>query len=693
MRLVFLLSALAAGLPVQAFQVEPVCEPWAAVSAVLLQADAPRDGRRSLAEHNATIRAIFEKALAGFPEDPFLHAAFQDFELGGHGEARPQLIEKYLARLAERPKDANRQYLAARALYSSDTPRALALVQELLTAHPDYGPALLLEARIRTAKSFLDPGKAEAALERFTQACPAAPAAYPELHWLPDAAFLARHSERLRKQLSARADLTALRAYPALWATEKASRRSDEMAAVLKQWEADIERLRGPQFPRSRAWLDALWNLEFLMEKRFEWIPEEFARQWPHAWPSQLAAIRAAVKLGPTAEAFAQLRELGRTYPALTGLGSYWYLLAEKAQNDGGTALAEAYQYMKNAMDLDPESYQTLPPFQIEMAAELVKRRVRLDLVPQFVFAGLEAGNRSTARESRSDLYPSAEKVRQQTHDWWYLFGYCPLIEAYSLQGKFAEARDILSQAQIILERQRPAPEASPEERGRFGMFEASFWRVKGAYAEKQGKKLDALIAYRNALLSYPPRTARPDEREEVLAAARRLARELGGSDEGWNDWEARQPLANLASGDGGPNAWIALARKRPGLKVTDMRGREFMVEELARNTSFVNVWATWCMPCRAELPYLEKLAARYRDRDDVIFVALNVDEDTSVVKPFLKQFHFGFETALAGGYAYDFLPVFGVPANYIIGKQTRYFSSSAREDAWVDAAAAALKP
>lgn len=46
----------------------------------------------------------------------------------------------------------------------------------------------------------------------------------------------------------------------------------------------------------------------------------------------------------------------------------------------------------------------------------------------------------------------------------------------------------------------------------------------------------------------------------------------------------------------------------------------------------------------------------------------------------------------MAGSYAYDFLPVFGVPANYIIGDKTVYFEGKGKEDEWVESADAALR-
>ena len=689
MRIFSLLAIVAGAADIQGAQ---VCEPSSAVLEILVNADQPRDQRISHAERVTAIRTTLEQGLARFPEDPFLHAQVQDLELGKFGENRPSVAERYEKRLAEQPGHAHRRYLAARALYSHRTERGLGILTSLLADEPDYGLARLLLARIRMSKSFLDADAAKAALLAFEKSCPDTPGLFSELAWFSDVPFVTGYMARARERLARHTDLLALRAYPSLWQAEKGIRRSDEMRTTHEAWEADVARIRGSSFQRSESWLRALWEAEFIMDKRLDDLAEGFQKHFPHAWPSIVVSIGEAKKLGATSEAMARFRELGQRYPASPGLGSHW-IAAAKSVKDDGRSLVEAYAYMRTAMELDPDQYLTSPPYQIDMATDMVKRRIALEAVPQFVFAGLSAGERMTARETESDLFPAAAKARSRMHDAWYLFAYFPLAEAYALTQKFAEGRDVLSQAQTILERMRPPSSGSPEERARFARFEASFWRVKGLLAEKQGRSLDALVAYRNALESYPPQTAFPDERKEVLDAAQRLAKHLGGTAEGWNDWGSRHPMAGLRAGDGGPNAWRTLAAKKPDLKIMAMNGREYSPEELSKRATFINVWATWCMPCRAELPYLEKLAARFSITDKVVFVALNVDEDVSAVQPFLEQFKFSFRTSLAHDYAYEFLPVFGVPANYVMQPdKTIYFESGKRQDAWVEEAAGVLE-
>ena len=66
---------------------------------------------------------------------------------------------------------------------------------------------------------------------------------------------------------------------------------------------------------------------------------------------------------------------------------------------------------------------------------------------------------------------------------------------------------------------------------------------------------MDALVNDRNALALYPPRRPRPDRRDEVMASAERLWKDLGGTAQGWNDWATQSSLAGFYAGCGGTEA------------------------------------------------------------------------------------------------------------------------------------------
>jgi thiol-disulfide isomerase/thioredoxin len=79
-------------------------------------------------------------------------------------------------------------------------------------------------------------------------------------------------------------------------------------------------------------------------------------------------------------------------------------------------------------------------------------------------------------------------------------------------------------------------------------------------------------------------------------------------------------------------------AVRRPVFTVTTRDGRILTNDSLRGKVVLVNVWATWCAPCRAEMPALQQLSTAYAD-DSVIVLGLSVDKGpASEVDEFLRK-------------------------------------------------------
>jgi thiol-disulfide isomerase/thioredoxin len=74
-----------------------------------------------------------------------------------------------------------------------------------------------------------------------------------------------------------------------------------------------------------------------------------------------------------------------------------------------------------------------------------------------------------------------------------------------------------------------------------------------------------------------------------------------------------------------------------PDLVLKDLHGQSITLSALKGKTVLLDFWATWCGPCRADGPALEKLYRKYSDRDLVI-IGISVDEDRPAVEKFLAE-------------------------------------------------------
>ncbi|MFW0714910.1 TlpA family protein disulfide reductase [Pedobacter sp. N23S346] len=70
----------------------------------------------------------------------------------------------------------------------------------------------------------------------------------------------------------------------------------------------------------------------------------------------------------------------------------------------------------------------------------------------------------------------------------------------------------------------------------------------------------------------------------------------------------------------------ISAAPNLDGLKFKDLKGNVLDLGDLKGKVIFLNFWATWCPPCRAEMPSLNKLYSQFKDDHQVVFIFADAD-------------------------------------------------------------------
>lgn len=101
----------------------------------------------------------------------------------------------------------------------------------------------------------------------------------------------------------------------------------------------------------------------------------------------------------------------------------------------------------------------------------------------------------------------------------------------------------------------------------------------------------------------------------------------------------AQGPAAkNLEDAACRPLAPSTRPMQAPELELVDRSGKARRLSEFRGKFVVLNFWATWCEPCTREWPDLDRLSERLEGRDDVVVVAVTVDEDEKLIEPYLAR-------------------------------------------------------
>ena len=110
------------------------------------------------------------------------------------------------------------------------------------------------------------------------------------------------------------------------------------------------------------------------------------------------------------------------------------------------------------------------------------------------------------------------------------------------------------------------------------------------------------------------------------------------------------------------------LSRQHANFTLTDLNGKQWNLRALAGQVVLVNFWATWCPPCRKELPDLEALYQRFHSRGLVI-LAIS-DEEAAKVRPFVAQQKLTYPVLLdPGRKVNELFQVEGIPNSFVYGR------------------------
>lgn len=100
-----------------------------------------------------------------------------------------------------------------------------------------------------------------------------------------------------------------------------------------------------------------------------------------------------------------------------------------------------------------------------------------------------------------------------------------------------------------------------------------------------------------------------------------------------------------------------------------DLEGETFDFSSAEGKVIVINFWATWCPPCIAEMPSLDKLYQNYKSNDDVIFLFVS-NEETDIIRSFINKKAYSFNAYQSlTNYPQEF-NVSSIPRTFIISKE-----------------------
>ena len=114
--------------------------------------------------------------------------------------------------------------------------------------------------------------------------------------------------------------------------------------------------------------------------------------------------------------------------------------------------------------------------------------------------------------------------------------------------------------------------------------------------------------------------------------------------------------------------------RVLPDFNVTTLEGETFPLSEALKthDLALINLWATWCGPCRVEFPYLQQAWEEYSDRVYVIALSVERTDTLSVLRRFAQSYDLGFPMGRDESNLFGYLQGYAIPTTLLVDRDLR---------------------
>ncbi len=684
----FLCLALYSAASIAFAQANPCsAAPEARAALAAFELDSPK---ATIAEKRKFLATLAER----FPEDAFTLRRQMDFYRWTLPGEFPAFRSQMVAAAEKNPENPLKLSLAAKALSRYQSPKAIELAERVLTLDPGYPWAHLQLADIRQAGAFADKAKASASFAALTKSCqgliPEEARYLMGKVALPETQLEIARATRAKLQESS--DPLELRNYEFLWGLEFRTIPTMEHSGLRERIAMDVKRIESLDI----TWTAGLRNLLKNGAKQSGASPEmlrtyedRIRKDFTRSYPAYTSAYEQWRKANPEPEdhgnieawkkwksAYAPfLKAAVEQYEEVDWLaGQYNSLVIEEGIVSAEEAVSILRkQVLESVAKEDASVWAYAAPAELLLSKGLAKEQALAWAKLAWPRAELDH------QQQVSDDTATAEQKVERAKGWGYRGSTLQLnLEALlANRAKGGAAEPVPASIRALVE--APILEDKPQIISYY-----QFGRARLALLD--GKIASALAYYQAALRNrgQDPKPWRGRVDDRLLKEARSLFLAEGGNEESLALFLKAPAAAEKTEG-----RWDKPKKDLPAFELSTLSGQTYKLQQFAGKALLINLWATWCGPCREELPKLQKLYEATKARQDVQVLTFNIDEEAGLVEPYMKENGYTFPVLLAYSFTRNLLDGIAIPQNWVIDPKGAWrwtqIGFDGTDPAWVD--------
>jgi thiol-disulfide isomerase/thioredoxin len=611
---------------------------------------------------------VLEDLIAKYPREIAPYQRLIQTTRFSDPEAFPALQDRFAKLASDHPDDPLALTLGGMVLLGKDTPESIRLLDSAKAKAPGFPWAPLALAGVYFSGKRADNDKLAENISAFFAACPAS--TDDRAQWLlnKDAPLQPKVAAALRTKLEKETDPKQLRDYETLWGLEFRTRPPSEHDALRKQVALDLQRLESLNPKGDAAWQvflikgykqsgatpETITAMEDRLLKEFpksneaaELVQERWRKA--HKEPQDQGDTAAWAKYN--AEYVATVKGWIQEFPddAFLQRYSWFYAISDDDKLSEKEGIAALDHFLKETGDYDPPQYWTLFP----AASFLTHHDWQPSRAIEILGQAESLVDKEAQRNRQNDNLSDQERKEQNESE---------LFQKQTIAGLVLKAAKQAGKPEAAQSVRAFVDGPLPDDK----KFQSSYWSNRARLAALDNHKQDALAYYQLALQtrSEPAKPWHGKLQDDELDEAHALWKDLGGTEAAWAVW-SNPPTAKAAELAEG--RWEKPTKEIPVFELSDLSGKTWRLKELGGKTLLINLWATWCHPCNAELPHLQKFYEQVKDRPDIQVLTFNIDDDLGLVAPYLKEKGYTFPVLPAYSIVVSLLDGYAIPQNWVV--------------------------